>query len=348
MNSLAVDRGGTSCTVVEEGSVRSVDLISGAVTTLVATADWEAVQGWNAVEHIHRTVLEGVAALPDGRTVIADGDGLCQLGVLSLQHEVSHLCGGGVGFADGAGAAAMFSSPTDVAVLPDGRLLVADLENHLVRAVVLGDHAVATRVSVFAGSGECGHVDGTLASSSFHNPNRIAVDVGGRVVVLQDSLQGEGHDAMPFERGSIRLIKPATDNVTTIRFPAAFDEEVEVQGVAIDNYGNMYVSSFDDGIFIITNTGLSAGYHAWSHLQWSPTKRCQQHLCTAEAKRAVMAVMLTAVRTSALQHAAAEAAESARRITRRHAGALNAAVLPVELWLHVLSWCRVWELGSQP
>ena len=67
---------------------------------------------------------------------------------------------------------------------------------------------------------------------------------------------------------------------------------------------------------------------------WTPTAHCHHRLCTAEAQAAVWAVLLTSEREAALE----DAADSA-------GAALERPSLPAELWLQVLEWCRVWELG---
>jgi hypothetical protein len=53
---------------------------------------------------------------------------------------------GSAGFADGAGAAAQFSSPHGVVVDGEGNIIIADYYNHRVRKIT--PHAVTTVLSV--------------------------------------------------------------------------------------------------------------------------------------------------------------------------------------------------------
>ncbi len=85
---------------------------------------------------------------------------------------------GDAGYAEGAGAAAKFSSPIGVATLPDGDFLVADEGNNRIRRVT-----PAGVVTTFAGDGNAGWVDGALAGAEFNAPRAVAVDAAGDVFV---------------------------------------------------------------------------------------------------------------------------------------------------------------------
>ncbi|HWO19696.1 MAG TPA: hypothetical protein VNO30_13010 [Kofleriaceae bacterium] len=117
----------------------------------------------------------GLAVLPDGRIAIAD-----------YMHHVIQifdpatgallpLAGtwDGKGFADGAGAAAKFSTPYGIAYA-NGALIVADYDNHRLRKVTL-DGAVST----YAGSGTAGFGDGSLASAKLNRPQGLAAADNG-------------------------------------------------------------------------------------------------------------------------------------------------------------------------
>ena len=119
----------------------------------------------------------GLAALPDGRLVLAD----YVHHVVSLLDpttgQVTALAGARdqAGYVDGTGAAARFDGAYDVAVLPDGRIAVSDFNNHRVRAVTL-----AGVVTTLAGTGTAGHADGAASTATFGHPQALASDAGDR------------------------------------------------------------------------------------------------------------------------------------------------------------------------
>jgi sugar lactone lactonase YvrE len=122
----------------------------------------------------------GLAALPDGRIVLGD----YQNGRIRILDPatmtVSDLAGnpGCHGFGDGQGTKAYFGIPYGVAVMPDGRIMVADASVHRVRAVTL-DGVVTT----YAGDGGEGTIDGARQQSRFVWPSGLAVDSAGQLFV---------------------------------------------------------------------------------------------------------------------------------------------------------------------
>lgn len=122
----------------------------------------------------------GLLALPDGRLVLSD----------YVHHVVSLLTPStgavvvlaGVrdqpGYVHGRGATARFDGAYGVALLADGRIAVADLNNHRIRAVSLtGD------VTTLAGTGERGYADGAVTAARFGAPQALATDAAGRLYV---------------------------------------------------------------------------------------------------------------------------------------------------------------------
>ena len=123
-----------------------------------------------------------LAVLPDGRVLVFEHSG-AHLRMLSadLQH-VSTVAGtGDVGFRDGPAAKARFNNPISMAVLPDGRVLVADLNNRRIR-MLRADLQVVTTV---AGDGAEGHRDGVAAQARFGRPSGVGVLSDGRVVITE-------------------------------------------------------------------------------------------------------------------------------------------------------------------
>jgi serine/threonine-protein kinase len=107
----------------------------------------------------------GVAVDGEGSIIIADRNNH-RVGKLNPDGTVSTLAGSGrLGFADGAGAAAEFHYPRDVALDGEGSIIIADECNHCVRKITPDG-----TVSSLAGSGSAGFADGAGAAAQFNRP----------------------------------------------------------------------------------------------------------------------------------------------------------------------------------
>jgi len=91
---------------------------------------------------------------------------------LSLSTAVTTVAGtGSSGSANGTGTSASFYSPGGITT--DGtNLYVADIDNHLIRKIVISTGAVTT----VAGTGSSGSANGTGTSASFNRPAGITTD----------------------------------------------------------------------------------------------------------------------------------------------------------------------------
>jgi glucose/arabinose dehydrogenase len=125
---------------------------------------------------------QGLAVLPDGRVLVAD---CCnhRLRLLSADlQEVSTVAGDGEeAHRDGAAAQAQFNGPMGFALLPDGRVLVADSSNNRIRLL----SADLQQVSTVAGDGEEGGRDGPVAQAQLDTPSNLLVLPDGRVLVIE-------------------------------------------------------------------------------------------------------------------------------------------------------------------
>ena len=74
---------------------------------------------------------------------------------------VSTYAGSASGFANGSTTTARFRSPRGIALAADGRLFVADTENHRIR-VISADGAT---ISTYAGDGVEGFADGSTTTA---------------------------------------------------------------------------------------------------------------------------------------------------------------------------------------
>ncbi len=101
-------------------------------------------------------------------------------GIIVCVVAVSTLAGSGAqGSIDGMGIYATFNQPYGLSIDLQGRLIVADTLNHIIRVVL-----PSGMVSTLAGSGSPGLGDGTGTNAMFHYPDGTAVDIGGDVIVV--------------------------------------------------------------------------------------------------------------------------------------------------------------------
>lgn len=136
--------------------------------------------------------------------------------------------------------AASIGRPRGLAVLPDGRLAIADNFHHVVRVL----DPVTRVVTTIAGTwDQAGFVDDTGAAARFSRPYGIAVRPDGNLVVAD-------HD-----NHRLRLVIVATGAVSTLAGTgvAGFhDGELasaqfgHPQAVAIDSAGDIYVTDLDN------------------------------------------------------------------------------------------------------
>ena len=80
---------------------------------------------------------------------------------------------------DGSTTTATFGAPFGLALAADGRLFVADSDNHRIRVI----DANGSIVSTYAGSGTSGSDDGSTTTASFADPTGLALAADGRLFV---------------------------------------------------------------------------------------------------------------------------------------------------------------------
>jgi DNA-binding beta-propeller fold protein YncE len=120
----------------------------------------------------------GVAVAKDGNVYIADAGESNRIRKITPQGIVTTFAGGNEGFADGAGSAASFNTPSGLAIDSSGILYVADTANNRIRKV-----SPAGEVSTLAGDGTAGYLDGPASRARFNGPIGVAVDAHGNVFV---------------------------------------------------------------------------------------------------------------------------------------------------------------------
>jgi len=145
--------------------------------------------------------VRGILQLPGGRVLAVDrGNHRIRMLSVDLQ-QVSTVAGDGAqGHRDGAAAQARFYYPTGLALLPDGRVLVTDRNNHRIRVL----SADLQHVSTVNGDGREGRQDGAVAQARFRYPFGLAVLPGGRVLVAEE------------DNNCIRMLSADLQQVSTV------------------------------------------------------------------------------------------------------------------------------------
>lgn len=160
----------------------------------------------------------------------------------------------------------------------------------------------------------------TVTGGDFHRPTTVAVDVAGRVVVGDTGQEGL----------RLRVLEPGRP----LRGLLLSGDAVRLDRtsrVALGADGHLWAVDTGRGVFRIppSATGLRACYCPWRTTTWTPRLHWDRERCSAEARCVVQTVLLLEERLD------------------RHPGPLP--LLPVELWLEILRFCPVWELGrAQP
>ena len=221
---------GVNLYVADSGNnkIRVVALSNGATSSLTGTASTRGTFGFADGTGVAATFSQplGVTAM-GGKLYVADHGNNTLRSITIATGAVTTLAGSADPQADGAGAAARFSAPWQVA--SDGtHLFVADTENNLIRKVVIATGAVTT----LAGAGITGMADGTGAAAIFNTPYGITTD--GTHVYVADTVNHK-----------IRKIVIATGVVTTL---AGGTDPGVADGTATAASFNAPVSITTDGV----------------------------------------------------------------------------------------------------
>ncbi|GAA4367897.1 hypothetical protein GCM10023185_40170 [Hymenobacter saemangeumensis] len=156
---------------------------------------------------------------------------------ISPQGMVSTLAGSGFPghYNSPIGTDAIFSSPQEVIVAPNGDLLISDSSNGSIRRIDKNTAAVTT----VAGTGSSGFLDGPVGQARFRTPVGLSVDQSGNLYVA--------------DADAYRLRKVAGGVVSTVAGsgvrghldgPAGNARFWGPTGLATDTSGNVYIADY--------------------------------------------------------------------------------------------------------
>jgi sugar lactone lactonase YvrE len=162
--------------------IRRVEL-DGTITTVAGTGIGGFSGDGGPATIARLRFPSGVAALPDGRILIADTENH-RIRRVELDGTITTIAGSGASGSSGDGgpaAIAAFQFPRGVAALSDGRVLIADTGNHRIRRIELNGTIftiAGTGTPNFSGDG------GPATIAALNRPEGVAALSDGRVLIV--------------------------------------------------------------------------------------------------------------------------------------------------------------------
>lgn len=227
--------------------IRKVDRASGLISTLAGTgARGFAGEGQPAIG-ASLAYPAGVVFDARGNLYIADAGNNRIRRVDAASRVITTLAGTGSGDYDGDGgpaALASLSSPSQLAIGPDGDLYVTDTYNNRVRRISLSTGIITTVAGngTAASSGD----EGPATAASINDPIGLAFDADGNLFVAEE------------EGSRVRRVSRSTGVITTVAGtgvqgyggdggPATQAALTWPNALAVDAGGNLFVADFGNG-----------------------------------------------------------------------------------------------------
>jgi DNA-binding beta-propeller fold protein YncE len=215
---------------------------------------------------------EGLTKLPDGNMVVADCKNNC-LRKVSPAGTVSTLAGLCSGltkntnqYADGSLENARFYCPSDVALAPDGSLIVVDQGNARIRRISPNNRVTTIAgvgpVEVEEGVGQIGFLDGPALKARFNQPQAVLVDKKGIIYISESfNCRIRRLDLTKGENGTVTTLAGTSDTQLGVGGfadgPGARAKFSFPHGIAFDKSGNIIVADSGNGVLrLVTPQGM--------------------------------------------------------------------------------------------
>jgi hypothetical protein len=173
----------THLVIADSGNqaIRVLDLTTNIVSTLAISHFGDDLDGPASIATFYYPTA--VAVAPDKRVFfLASSFGKLKVIGNDVNHTITTLVDGGIGFADGNGGVARMQ-PQAGLLWNNGTLLVSDSANQRLRIITPGTTDLTTSVHTWAGSGAMSSVDGAGAAASFEVPLGMTRGKDGQIYV---------------------------------------------------------------------------------------------------------------------------------------------------------------------
>jgi sugar lactone lactonase YvrE len=229
---IAVDLSGNVYVAdTDNHKIRKIDTAGNVTTIAGSTAGFADGEGANA----QFDSPYGIAVDNVGNIYVADVTNH-RIRKIAPNGLVSTIAGTGEsGYKDGDSSASKFARPYGLAIDNQGKIYVADRDNHKIRIIDTDG-----KVSTLAGSTQ-GFADRNGINAQFNYPNSVAIDALGCVYVA-DSDNHKIRKIMP--NGDVSTLAGsiqgfANGEATTAKFSIP-------RGIAVDSSGNVYVTDSEN------------------------------------------------------------------------------------------------------
>lgn len=239
------------------------------VATNLTGVDFTGTPGVGGGTSAKFEMPQAVAVAADGTVYVADSTNN-RIRKITAAGVVSTFAGSGaLGSVDGIGTAAMFATPSGIAIDSTGNLFVANFDDHNIRKIT-----PAGVVTTFAGPAQdpgtasvSGSTNGTGATAEFYLPRGITIDSNDNLYVTDS---GNNMIRKITKTGVVTTVAGSTTpgSADGAAATARFNNP---SGIAIDASGNLYVSDQDNNTIrkitpagVVTTLAGTAGQIGWA------------------------------------------------------------------------------------